>query len=79
MFGKLGRIGRAAVVVSVLWILLVLVVALMTNQSWYDRKLDFVGFLEGFVGFGIIPVVLGWESAGRLRLSLCHTPCNLAP
>jgi len=60
MFGKLGRFGRAAIVGSVLWVLLVLVVALMSNQSWYDHKLDFVGFLEGFVGIGIIPVVLGW-------------------
>ena len=41
-------------------LMLRLVIALMTNQSWYDHKLDFVGFLEGFVGFGIIPVVLGW-------------------
>ena len=73
---KISFKKRVGVLASVLWIILVLVVTINANYNFTSRygphrEFNLLGFFNGFVVFGIIPILLAfgvaWVAAARRR------------
>lgn len=71
---KMSFKQRMLALVSVLWVIVVFVVSLNFNSHQISRyspneRLDVLGFFNGFVIFGIIPLILlfgiKWVAAAR--------------